>query len=196
MPKRITMAVAEIARMNATINIVIPVMTMIAKVMDVAAIVTAAVATARQPAPHGRSLSVRCALNPTPCTKGEPMTINTENFKRILALVERSADATGPDRIFDYKHWLADLNDTHKTVADYVNHPCNTIGCLGGWGVVLRMMDEGNISESPYSSSPGKRFQNRDANIDEIIMKLKHIIETGKVIDREFDSQFDHEEQS
>ena len=121
---------------------------------------------------------------------------------------------------FRYCTWFMDLTGEHKTVGDVLEHPCGTAGCLGGWGSILELGKTaagracavgGSASgSSVYRDETACKFYGithaagrhlfygywhgrlgLHASDQAIIAKLENIIETGKVINRRFDKQFD-----
>ncbi len=166
------------------------------------------------------------------------MSINIENFKRIRQIIldnmEKGREQQSKEGFeFDYDKWLYDATGTHKTVEGAVAHLCGMTGCLGGWGSMMRAMDEGRgdipvpstkdlmdlgieqkwkdyleLLTSEYASvfygitpsEAGYLFygdwhpQATKAPDEDVLTKLDRIIETGMVIDRDFDEIFESED--
>lgn len=73
----------------------------------------------------------------------EKSELNRENLRKVYEIMlasERSVKAGG-EKFFDYSVWSKIDESRHETVRDAVEHPCGTVGCIGGWALILRYFE-------------------------------------------------------
>lgn len=136
--------------------------------------------------------------------------INKEAFQTVIKLIQRN------DKQFIYRYWFRDLTGKHKTIGDVVEHPCGTAGCVGGWAAILEYAKtKSGLRRSCDALSSDQAYQNAmkflgiessaDANFlfsgywhfdgtaastKDVIAKLKNIIETGLIVNPDFDKRY------
>jgi hypothetical protein len=125
-----------------------------------------------------------------------------DRFAHMADWIEKSNRRRSGKKFFSYYHWFIDAG--YHTVTEAIEHPCGTVGCIGGWATVFGVAEhdpDTQVSEAcdTFTGEAAKEYLGidedeadilfngawhpggLDAPVKEIIAELRHIAATGKL---------------